>query len=168
MTANPNMADTPSFKQTGGRRLRRDSELFQSRLGGNSTDLIRRLFCQLLGGACVMSALGLWFWPGSDWGPDVFAIKTGLTIFLVCSAGFLLAWRAESADLVEVDQKRREVRFVKRKGERMRTVRRIGFDNLTALYVEDDALHIVARGVYLHEVIELQPSFDRSILRRLA
>ena len=168
MTANPNIDDTQGAPTQGAQRLRRDAELFQSRLGGNSTDLVRRLLCQLVGGACVMSALGLWFWPGSGWGADVFAIKTGLTLFLVCSAGFLLAWRAETADLIEVDQNRREVRFVKRKSDRMRTVRRISFDNLTALYVEDDALHIVGRGVYLHEVIELQPSFDRSILRRLA
>ncbi len=93
---------------------------------------ITRASRSLIGTSLVLVAFGLWLAPGGSWDADVATMKLGLSVF-AAFAGFavLSGYQSETADLVEVDTIRREIRLVRGKGSDRKLVRRTAVSDLS-------------------------------------
>jgi len=129
---------------------------FHTRGAFQGLDFLANITRYVAGLAMVAAAAGLWAYPGSSWAADVVAIKFALTAGLLCGAGFLAsAQRTNAIAEAEIDLERGKVRFLSRDGGQKTLVRQYRFDEISDLFVEGGALHLIGKSGRPLAVIDL-------------
>ncbi|KPP84570.1 MAG: hypothetical protein HLUCCO07_05580 [Rhodobacteraceae bacterium HLUCCO07] len=106
------------------------------------------------GGALLIAAVGLWFWPGAIWDPLLMLVKLGLSLFLACGGlMFVMAACRPVNPEVWLDGRRRCLRLIRREaGVVVREVE-ISYDNLSDVDFRDGML--IARDHHGRTLVEM-------------
>lgn len=123
----------------------------------------------LVGAALILSAIGLWFAPGANWGTDLMLMKLlGTAVAGMAGIAFLQGFGRPNAPKVEIDTIRHEVRLVRLRGRDRFVLDRCAFKDLTA--VKNSGAHVELWGknnVLLAEVAASDRVSHRSLVTAL-
>ncbi|MEM1076818.1 MAG: hypothetical protein AAF665_07460 [Pseudomonadota bacterium] len=135
----------------------------------NGSRMVVRGFQCLVGGALMLTALGLWIAPGANWASDLMLIKL-LVSAVAAMAGLacLQSFARPAPPKVEIDTIRHEVRLVRTRGKDRFVLDRCRFADLTL--VENSGTHVQLWGknkVLLAEVAATDRVTHRSLVTAL-
>jgi hypothetical protein len=120
----------------------------------------------VLGAALIMSAVGLWIMPGSEFSSDVMLMKLCLSVGAVfLGIALTQGARTPKTPEVEIDTIRREIRLVRRTGKRFECIQSCKFVDLDRAEVH--GAHVILWGpgdVMLAEVALRDPQLRRSLM----
>lgn len=124
----------------------------------------------LLGAALVLSAIGLWVMPGSDFSGDVLLMKLVLSLTAaIIGIALVQQGKSPAKPEIEVDTIRREIRLVRREGKTMECIKQCKFSDLDRAEVQGAHVTLWAKGnVMLAEIALTDPQMRRSLMRGLA
>lgn len=152
-------ADPATFKSIGPQPART--------LDGSR--MILRVIQGVLGGALVMTAVGLWFAPGANWGHDVMLFKLfGSAVAGMVGVACLQGFVRPTPPKVEIDTIRHEIRLVRTRGKDRFILDRCSFADLTL--VENSGTHVQLWGknkTLLAEVAATDRVSHRSLVTAL-
>lgn len=136
----------------------------------NRGRLMMRGSQNLLGGFLILTAIGFWVMPGSDFSSDVVLMKLVLSL-IAALAGIAMMdqGKAPAIPEVEIDTVRREIRLVRHKGKHGECVQSCKFSDLDRAEVH--GTHVILWGqddVMLAEVALNDPQLRRSLMRGLS
>ena len=113
-----------------------------------------RFALRTVGAVLVVAGIGVWLEPTAYPGPDLVAMKLGLSLFLSL-AGFLILQdrAADEGTEIHIDTVRRELRMIKTTGRSQAIVRRAALRDLGKAELAGDSVRLSApNGDLLGEV----------------
>ncbi|TMM54295.1 hypothetical protein [Sulfitobacter sabulilitoris] len=120
----------------------------------NGTRMILRGVQRVIGASLVLSVLGLWIAPGSNWESDPLLMKLLMSVVAGLAGVALLQASARPSGMdSEIDIERGEIRLVRTVGGHRDVVQRCSFDALSDAEVRGNQIRFWdADGAFIAEV----------------
>lgn len=127
-----------------------------ARLGAGPRNL-GHLAVRSVGVVLVLAGIGVWLEPTAYPGPDLVAMKLGLSLFLSLAGFLILQDRTDThGPEMQIDMIRREVRVFSTDGAGRRASRRIPLQDLGQADMKDDAVRLSTAGGEMLGDVSLQ------------